>query len=105
GARLHRRARLGREAHLRPVAGDGDHVVRRESGTAELDHSGAHYCHAAPVTVIVLDGRGLTPADVVAIARRRAEAEIAPAARERNAAAERLVDELLERGELLYGVT
>ena len=57
------------------------------------------------MTVIVLDGRSLTPAGVVAIARRRAEAGLAPEARERNAAAGRLVDELLARGELLYGVT
>ena len=57
------------------------------------------------MTVVTLDGRSLTPADVVAIARRRAEAEMAPDARERNAAAERLVRELIERGDLLYGVT
>ncbi len=55
--------------------------------------------------VIALDGRTLTPAGVVAIARRRAQAELAPAARERNAAAAALVGELLERGDLLYGVT
>src|SRR4051794_234537 len=54
---------------------------------------------------IALDGRTLTPADVVAIARGRAEARMAPEARERNAAAERLVRGLLERGELMYGVT
>ena len=41
----------------------------------------------------------------MAIARRRAVAELEPAARERNAAAARLVGELIERGELLYGVT
>ena len=105
GARLHRRPRLRGQAHLRPVARDGDDVVGRESGAAELDHSGAHYWHAAPVTVIALDGRSLTPAGVVAIARRRAQAEIAPAARERNAAARRLVDDLIARGDLLYGVT
>ena len=57
------------------------------------------------MTVVTLDGRSLRPADVVAIARRRAEAELAPDARERNAAAERLVRELIARGELLYGVT
>ncbi len=57
------------------------------------------------MTVIALDGRSLTPAGVVAIARRRAQAEIAPAARERNAAARRLVDDLIARGDLLYGVT
>ena len=57
------------------------------------------------MTVIAFDGRTLTPAAVVAIARRRADAEMAPAARERNAAAARLVGELLERGDLLYGVT
>jgi histidine ammonia-lyase len=54
---------------------------------------------------ISLDGRSLTPAEVVAIARGRAEARMAPDARERNAAAERLVRGLVERGELLYGVT
>src|SRR4051794_14509544 len=54
---------------------------------------------------ISLDGRSLIPADVVAIARGRAEAVMAPDARERNAAAERLVRGLLDRGELLYGVS
>ena len=49
------------------------------------------------MTVIALDGSSLTPAGVVAIARRRAQAEMAPAARERNAAAERLVRELIAR--------
>ena len=58
-----------------------------------------------PPPVIELDGRSLTSADVVAIARGRAEARMASAARERNAAAERLVRSLIERGELLYGVT
>jgi histidine ammonia-lyase len=57
------------------------------------------------VDVIALDGRTLTPAGVVAIARRRAQAELAPEARQRNAAAAALVGELLERGDLLYGVT
>jgi histidine ammonia-lyase len=55
--------------------------------------------------VIALDGRTLTPATVVAIVRGRAEAGIDDAARERNAAAERLVRALLARGDLLYGVT
>jgi histidine ammonia-lyase len=54
---------------------------------------------------VLLDGRTLTPAGVVAIARGRAEAEMAPEARERNAAAERLVRELLDRGEPLYGTS
>jgi histidine ammonia-lyase len=55
--------------------------------------------------VVELDGRSLTPAQVVQIARGRAEARIGTAARERNAAAERLVRDLLARGELMYGVT
>src|SRR4051812_23105128 len=54
---------------------------------------------------ISLDGRSLTPAEVVAIARGRAEARMAPDARERNAAAERLVRGLIERDELLYSGT
>jgi histidine ammonia-lyase len=57
------------------------------------------------VTEIVLDGRTLTPAAVVALARSRAEPAIAPAARERNAAAAALVDRLVAAGGLLYGVT
>jgi histidine ammonia-lyase len=55
--------------------------------------------------VIALDGRTLTPATVVAIVRGHAEATIADEARARNAAAERLVRMLLDRGDLLYGVT
>jgi histidine ammonia-lyase len=58
-----------------------------------------------PSPVVTLDGRSLAPAAVVAIARGRAEARMASGARERNAGAERLVRSLLERGELLYGVT
>ena len=54
---------------------------------------------------VVLDGQSLTPADVVAIARGRAGARVGDDARSRNTAAERLVLELLERGDLLYGVT
>src|SRR5215210_1860614 len=58
-----------------------------------------------PSGTVVLDGRTLTPAEVVAIARGRAEARLSTAARDRNAAAERLVGRLLERGELLYGTS
>ncbi len=54
---------------------------------------------------ITLDGRTLTPAKVVELARGRAEAAIGADARERNAAAERLVSSLRRRGDLLYGVT
>ena len=54
---------------------------------------------------ITLDGRTLTPAAVVDIARGRAEARIGTAARDRNRAAERLVRLLIDRGDLLYGVT
>ena len=55
--------------------------------------------------VVELDGRTLTPAEVVQVARGRARARISDVARERNAAAERLVRELLDRGELLYGTS
>jgi histidine ammonia-lyase len=54
---------------------------------------------------VVLDGRTLTAADVVALARARAVARMSASARERNAAAERLVRRLLDRGELLYGTS
>ena len=52
-----------------------------------------------------LDGRTLTPAAVVQVARGRARAHLTEEARQRNAAAERLVRELLEGGELLYGTS
>jgi histidine ammonia-lyase len=55
--------------------------------------------------IVELDGRTLTPEQVVEIARGRAEARMADDARARNAAAERLVRSLVESGELLYGVT
>ena len=55
--------------------------------------------------VVELDGQTLTIDGVVAIARGRAQARITPGARERNRAAERLVRELLDRGELLYGTS
>jgi histidine ammonia-lyase len=55
--------------------------------------------------VIELDGRSLCPGDVVRIARGQAQARMEPAARERNAAAERLVRSLIGSGELMYGVT
>ena len=54
---------------------------------------------------VVLDGRTLTPAGVVAIARGRAQARMSAEAIERNAAAERLVRKLLDRGDLLYGTS
>jgi histidine ammonia-lyase len=54
---------------------------------------------------VVLDGRTLTAAGVAAVAREGAPAELAPEARERNAAAAAALDELLHRGEPLYGVT
>jgi histidine ammonia-lyase len=54
---------------------------------------------------VVLDGRTLTPAEVVALARGRAVARMSAAARERNAAAARLVGRLLDSGELLYGTS
>jgi histidine ammonia-lyase len=55
--------------------------------------------------VIQLDGRSLTPDAVVKIARGQAEARMEPAARDRNAAAERLVRSLIDSGQLVYGVT
>src|SRR5205085_2015460 len=105
GAGLHRAARLLAERHVRAVPGHGDDVLHRQSGAGQLDHALGLYWHAAPMREISLDGRSLTPAEVVAIARGRAEAVMAPGARERNAAAERLVRGLLDRGELLYGVS
>jgi len=52
---------------------------------------------------VVLDGATLTPVAVALVARARAPVRLAPAARERNEAAARTVEELIRRGEPLYG--
>ena len=54
---------------------------------------------------VILDGRSLTPADVESVARGMAKVELDDAARERNAAARRALDELVAGGEQVYGVT
>ena len=54
---------------------------------------------------MILDGRGLTPGDVEAVARGGVQVELADAARERNAAAARALDELVAGGQQVYGVT
>ena len=52
---------------------------------------------------VVLDGATLTPAAVALVARARAPVRLAPAARELNEAAARTVQELIRRGDPLYG--
>ena len=54
---------------------------------------------------MILDGRALTPEAVEAVARGGARVSLSDSARERNAAAARALDELLGRGEPVYGVT
>ena len=52
-----------------------------------------------------VDGRSLTPAEVVAVACGGAAVELAPEATARNRAAAAAVSAILERGDSLYGVT
>jgi histidine ammonia-lyase len=54
---------------------------------------------------ITLDGRSLSIADVVAVARQRAPVAIAPAALPGLAASRRAVEAALARGDTIYGVT
>ena len=54
---------------------------------------------------MILDGRGLTPGDVDAVARGGAKVVLDDGARERNSAAAGVLNELLGRGEPVYGVT
>src|SRR2546426_535355 len=54
---------------------------------------------------IPLDGRSLSIADVIAVARRRASVELAPAALAGLAASRRAVETALARGDTIYGVT
>jgi len=55
--------------------------------------------------MIVLDGVSLSPPDVAAVARAGEPAELAAAARARNAAAREAIAARLQRGEPLYGAT
>ncbi len=54
---------------------------------------------------VILDGRGLTPAAVDAVARGGVTVTLEDEARGRNAAATNAVTDLLEQGEPIYGVT
>lgn len=54
---------------------------------------------------VTLDGRSVTFAEVEAVARGGASVRLDDAAVERNAAAARALEELLERGQPVYGVT
>ena len=54
---------------------------------------------------VVLDGHGLTPADVAAVVREGRPVNLAEDARARNAAAAAVVEELVELGRPIYGVT
>ncbi len=53
---------------------------------------------------VVVDGRSLTLADVEAVAVRGAEVALAPEARERITASRRVVEHILESGQVVYGV-
>ncbi|HET7789201.1 MAG TPA: histidine ammonia-lyase [Gemmatimonadales bacterium] len=53
---------------------------------------------------ILLDGRSLTIADVVRVARRAAKVAVAPAARDGVAASRRAVEMAIKRGDTIYGV-
>lgn len=54
---------------------------------------------------VILDGRSITPAAVSAVARQGAIVALDETARARNAAAADAVEDLLQRGEPIYGVT
>ena len=55
--------------------------------------------------IIRLSGEGLTLADLVAIAERRARVTLSPKARRAIAASRRVVDRAVRSGETVYGVT
>jgi histidine ammonia-lyase len=69
---------------------------------AAVSESGAG--RAGPLAVRI-DGRGLTPAGVAAVACEGAAVELAPEAAARNRAAAEAVAAILARGDPLYGVT
>ena len=57
------------------------------------------------MTTVVLDGRSLTIAEVVAVAREGADVKLAPDALECMRGARDLVERVLERGDAVYGMT
>ena len=58
-----------------------------------------------PVNRVVLTGADLTVEDVEAVARRGAEVALDANARERMQEARRVIEDLVGRGEVVYGVT
>ncbi|HLA66394.1 MAG TPA: aromatic amino acid lyase, partial [Acidimicrobiia bacterium] len=54
---------------------------------------------------VILTGDPLTRAQVVAVADRLAKVEVAPSVADRMAPARRLVEEAVEKGDVVYGVT
>lgn len=59
----------------------------------------------APTSAVHVDGESLTIADVCRVARARAPAELSPRARDRMQRSRAVVDGILGRGEVVYGVT
>ena len=55
--------------------------------------------------IIRLSGEGLTLADLVAVAERRARVTLSPKARRAIGASRRVVDRAVRSGETVYGVT
>src|SRR5438046_9466942 len=56
-------------------------------------------------TEVVIDGNSLTLDDVIAVARNGANVSLAPAARERARSSRRIVDTLVSKKAVAYGVT
>ena len=54
---------------------------------------------------VVLDGESLSVEQVVAVAHGRARATLAPAARDRMLRSRRIVEDIVRRNEVVYGVT
>ena len=57
------------------------------------------------ITEVVIDGNSLTLEQVTAVARDRAPVSLAPQARQRAGRAREIVDEIVARGVVAYGVT
>jgi histidine ammonia-lyase len=71
------------------------------------DGDGTHSGSGAPTQanlLIEIDGERLTVADVVAVARAGAKVALAPSAREAIVRSRALIEEIVERGDTIYGV-
>src|SRR3954464_9869513 len=97
--------RRGRQLRLRAPARDRHHAGWGQSASVERDHVHGRSMPIVWARVIELSGTGLSPDDVAAVARDRAEVGLGPEARRAMEASAAVVAGLADRSEPAYGVS